>query len=128
MTQTLDAILEIFTWVGFGAAVAFGIAAVAVCAADGTWLPAEAYLDDDGATARWVDGDREVNSVALSEHEREHFGADHRADIWYRHGWHDRMRLTRRPPHLKLLIGLAAAGLALGVVASAASIIAFFFR
>lgn len=127
MANALDAILEILTWVGFGAAVAFGIAAVIVWAADGSWLPAEAYLDDDGATARWIDGDGEVNAAPLAPHDLASWKGD-RAQIWYRHGWHDRMRMTPRPPVLKLLWGLAAGGLGVGVLATIGSIIALFAR
>ncbi len=128
MAQALDAILEIFSWVGFGAAVVFALAAVAVWAADGSWLPADAYLDDDGSTVRWIDGDRDVNSASLPESYRGHFDGRGEGRIWYRHGWHDRMRLTRRPPVLKLLWGLAVGGLVLGILATVGSVIALFVR
>ncbi|MFI8633651.1 hypothetical protein ACIGEP_13745 [Microbacterium sp. NPDC077663] len=128
MTQALDAILEIFSWVGFGGAVVFGIAAVIVWASDGSWLPADAYLDDDGHTLRWLDDAGEVNAARLAEHDRDHLGAGGAARIWYRHGWRDRMRFTRRPPILRLLIGLAIGAGALGVLSTAASIVVFFVR
>ncbi|MDJ1114884.1 hypothetical protein [Microbacterium dauci] len=127
MANALDAILEILTWVGFGAAVAFGVAAVVVWAADGSWLPVEAYLDDDDRTVRWIDGDGEVNAAPLSPDDRAEWQGD-RAQIWYRHGWHDRMRLAPRPPVLKLLWGLAIGGLAVGAVSTVGSIIAIFVR
>lgn len=128
MTQALDAILEIFTWVGFGAAVAFGVVAVVVWASDGSWLPAEGYLDDDGRTLRWIDSEGEVNSAPLSDEDRDRLADEPAANIWYRHGWHDRMRFTRRPPVLRLLTGLAVGGAALGLLASALSIVAYFVR
>ena len=128
MTQALDAILEIFTWVGFGAAFALGIVSVIVWAADGSWLSAEAYLDEDGHTLRWIDSEGDVNSASLSEADRTHVGADHKAQIWYRHGWHDRMRFTRRAPVLRLLVGLTIGGVALGLAATGASIVAYFVR
>jgi len=128
VTQALDAILEIFTWVGFGAAVAVGVAAVIVWASDGSWLPAEAYLDEDGRTVRWIDSDGEVNSAPIADEDRHRVNAEHTAHIWYRHGWHDRMRFTRRPPALKLLTGLAVGGLVLGLLASALSLVAYFLR
>lgn len=128
MTQALDAILEIFSWVGFGASVVFGIAAIVVWAADGSWLPADAYLDEDGRTLRWIDDEGEVNSAPLAEHDRHHLGDGGAARIWYRHGWHDRMRFTRRPPVLRLLVGLAIGGAALGVASVAASVVVFFLR
>ena len=128
MTQALDAILEIFSWVGFGAAVVFGIAALVVWASDGSWLPADAYLDEDGRTLRWLDDAGEVNAAELSAHDRDHLGGGGTARIWYRHGWRDRMRFTRRPPVLRLLVGLAVGGGALGVVTVLASVIVFFLR
>jgi hypothetical protein len=128
VTQALDAILEIFSWVGFGGAVALGIATVVVWASDGSWLPAQAYLDDDGVTLRWIDEEREVNSAPVAEHDRDHVGRDGTAQIWYRHGWRDRMRFTRRPPVLRLLAGLTIGGAALGVVSVAASVVLFFAR
>ncbi|MFJ6678770.1 hypothetical protein ACIQLK_06540 [Microbacterium sp. NPDC091382] len=128
MTQALDAILEIFTWVGFGAAVAFGVVAVIVWASDGSWLPADAYLDEDGRTIRWIDSDGEVNSAPLAEEDHHRVSAERTGRIWYRHGWHDRMRFTRRPPVLRLLTGLAVGALALGVLASGLSLVAYFVR
>lgn len=128
MTQALDAILEIFTWVGFGAAVVLGIVAVVVWASDGSWLSAEAFLDEDGRTLRWIDSEGDVNSAALDESDRSRIGADHKAQIWHRHGWHDRMRFTRRPPALRMLMGLVAGGATLGIAATVASIVVFFVR
>ncbi|SDG83774.1 hypothetical protein [Microbacterium sp. 77mftsu3.1] len=128
MTQALDAILEIFTWVGFGAAVVLGVVAVVVWASDGSWLAAEAYLDEDGRTLRWIDSEGDVNSAPLDESDRSRIGADHTAKIWYRHGWHDRMRFTRRPPALNMLTGLVLGGATLGIAATVASIIVFFVR
>ncbi|WP_405372407.1 MULTISPECIES: hypothetical protein [unclassified Microbacterium] len=128
MANALDAILEIFSWVGFGAAFAFAIAAVIVWAADGSWLAAEAYLDDDGTTARWIDADGEVNSARLSDHDVAAFEGKDRADIFYRHGWRDRMRMTARPGVLRLLWGLAAGGFVLGVVTVVWSVVALFTR
>lgn len=128
MTQALDAILEIFSWVGFGAAVVFGITAVIVWASDGSWLPADAYLDDDGRTLRWIDDASEVNAAQLADHDRDHLGAGGTARIWYRHGWHDRMRFTRHPPVLRILFGLTVGGGVLGLLSVLASVVVFFLR
>ncbi|MCM3697262.1 hypothetical protein [Microbacterium oleivorans] len=128
MAQALDAILEIFSWVGFGAAVVFGVAAIVVWASDGSWLPAEAYLDEDGRALRWIDDAGEVNAADLAEHDRDHLGAGGTAPIWYRHGWRDRMRFTKRPPALRMLVGLAIGGGVLGIVSTIASVVVFFVR
>ncbi|MFS0866725.1 hypothetical protein AB3M83_05250 [Microbacterium sp. 179-B 1A2 NHS] len=128
MAGALDAILEIFSWVGFSAAGIFGLMGVVMWAADGSWLPAQAYLDDDGVTARWIDADGEVNSARLTDVDAEALAGAERADIWYRHGWRDRMRTTPRPPHLRLLWGLSAGGFAVGAVSGIVSLVALFVR
>jgi hypothetical protein len=48
MDHAIDALIEIFTWVGFGGFLVLAIAVVIAWAADGTWLPAEAIIDRDG--------------------------------------------------------------------------------
>ena len=128
--NALDAVIEIFTWLGFGGAVLLGIVAVIVWVADGTWLPAEGLVDrEDGATfVRWYDADGDANGVRLSDHEAAALAGVDRVDIWYRYGWRDRMRLTRRPPGLPA-VAIAAAGLlALGVVALVVSWVLLFAR
>lgn len=128
MTNALDAVLEIFSWVGFGVAVVFGLVAVIVWAVDGSWLPAEAYLDEDGVTARWIDVDGEVNAAVLSAADAAALGGVDRASIFYRHGWRGRVRLTPRPPVLKLLWGMAIGGAGVGILSVIGSIAAIFLR
>ncbi len=64
MDIALDAVLELFTWTGFGGAVILGIVLVVLWAVDGTWL-AEAIVDRDGdeVVVRWFDGDGDANSA-----------------------------------------------------------------
>ena len=128
MANALDAILEIFSWVGFLAAGVFALTGLVVWAADGSWLPTQAYLDDDGVTARWIAADGDVNTATLTDADAGVFAGADRADVWYRHGWKGRMRTTPRPPHLRLLWGMAAGGFAVGAIASIVSLIALFAR
>ncbi|SDQ84919.1 hypothetical protein [Microbacterium sp. cf332] len=130
MTTTLDAVLEAFGWAGFGGAAAFGLALVVLWATDGTWLPAEGLVDHepDGTWVRWFDDEGEANSARVDGHTAALLGGHDRADIWFRHGWRGRMRLTRRPPMRRLLAGLALGFLALGVVSTAASWVVLFVR
>ncbi|GAA3913127.1 hypothetical protein [Microbacterium invictum] len=128
MADTLDVILEVFTWVGFGAAALLGVIAVAMWAADGSWLPADAYVDhEDGVTTvRWFDADGDANSApAVGAVAATLAGVD-RASIWYRHGWHGRMRLTPHAPDVRRVGWAALVLLGVGVLAFAASWVLLF--
>lgn len=118
MTTAIDILLEVFTWIGFGACVVLLIAFVVLWAADGTWLPVEAIVDRDGdaPVARWIDADGDVNSAVLSAADAAVLAGADTARIWYRHGWRDRMRLTHRPPGLRALLLAAVGMLGLGIV------------
>src|SRR5690606_10448832 len=100
MATTIGAVLEVFTWVGIGAGVILAGIAVAMWAADGTWLSTEAYVDHEGGrtTVRWIDIDGDVNSAPATGAAADALAGLDRAWIWYRHGWQGRMRLTRRAP------------------------------
>lgn len=126
----MDAILEIFTWVGFGAAFLLGIAVVALWALDGTWLHAEAIVDHDGdeTVVRWFDADGDANSAVPTPGEVAEIGAAEYVSIWYRHGWHGRMRLHRRPAGLRPLLLSTAGMLALGVLSAVAGVVMLFLR
>lgn len=134
--DVLDILLEIFTWVGFGGAVALAVAAVAMWAADGTWLSAEAIVDREGddppgesmTVVRWYDADGDANRAVASPDEAAELAGRDTASIWYRHGWTGRMRLTRRPPGLRRVIWSGAGMLALGVLSLATSIVLYFLR
>lgn len=118
--NALDAVIEIFTWIGFGGALLFGAVAVIFWATDGTWLPADALVDHepDGTYVRWFDADGDANSARSEASDLA--GVD-RVAIWYRYGWRDRMRLTRRPPGWSAVLWAAAALLGLGVASLIAS-------
>ena len=118
MDHAIDALIEIFTWVGFGAFLLLAIAVLIAWAADGTWLPAEAIIDRDGGdpVVRWFDADAVV------------IGDADAAFIWYRHGWQGRVRLQRRPAGLRTLTWSAAGMLALGVVSLVAGWVLYFVR
>jgi hypothetical protein len=128
--DSLDAVIEIFTWLGFGGAVLLGIVAVAFWVADGTWLPVEALVDheDDGTFVRWYDADGDANSVLAGEADAAELAGRDRAHVWYRYGWRDRMRLTRRPPALHAVMWAALGLLGLGVVALVTSWVLLFVR
>ncbi len=130
MDIALDAVLELFTWTGFGGAVILGIVLVVLWAVDGTWLPAEAIVDRDGdeVVVRWFDGDGDANSARPTDPEASALGDADTATIWYRFGWHDRMRLTRRHHALRPIGWLAGGLAALAVVSTVVSAVLLFVR
>ena len=118
MSTTVDLLLEIFTWVGFGGAFALAALTVLLWAVDGTWLPAQAIVDreDDATIVRWYDVDGDANSAVATPSDAAALADQDTADIWYRHGWRGRMRLTRRPPMLRVVTIAASGMLALGIL------------
>lgn len=118
MSTTVDLLLEIFTWVGFGGAFALAALTVLLWAVDGTWLSAQAIVDreDDATIVRWYDVDGDANSAVATPSDAAALADRDTADIWYRHGWRGRMRLTRRPPMLRVVTIAASGMLALGIL------------
>lgn len=126
----LDAVLDVFGWAGFGAAAAFGLALIVLWAGDGTWLRADGFVDreSDGTWVRWFDHDGVANSAQVDAHTAGELAGRDRVEMWYRRGWEGRMRLTRRPPLFRLLVGLAIGFFAVGIVSVIASWILLFAR
>ena len=128
MSTTTDLLLEIFTWIGLGGAFALVVAAVVVWAADGSWLPADAFVDRDGdeTVVRWFDADGDANSAIASPGDAAGLAGRDEASIWYRHGWQGRMRLTRRAPGLRLVVISAAGMLALAALCQVVAWVLYF--
>jgi hypothetical protein len=122
--DVFGALADVFQWVGFGGAVVFGLLAVLLRAFDGTWLPARAVVETvDGAhVVRWIDEAGGVNEASLSAQELGRIGDRDMADIFYRRGWENRMRLTRGSPAVKLALWLAGGLALLGMVALVVSL------
>jgi hypothetical protein len=130
MNAALDAVIEIFTWIGFGAgALLAGIALIAYLF-DGTWVPVRAVVEptEHGKVVRWFDEDGGVNEAPLTHEQLAVVGDAGMYDIFARRGWSNRMRLTQRSPLVRSLTLLAAGLLGLGVVALATSSILLFAR
>jgi hypothetical protein len=126
--DAVEAVAEIFTWIGFGAgAVLAGVALIAYLL-DGTWAPARAAVEptDSGPVARWFDEDGGVNEAPLT-HEQEHaIGSADWAEVFVRRGSRNRMRLTRRSPLVRAVALLAAGLIAVGAVALILSLVLLF--
>ncbi|MDU0367647.1 hypothetical protein AB0O16_08960 [Microbacterium sp. NPDC089180] len=130
MSNALDALIEIFTWVGLGGGLVLAFAAVVLLLLDGTWSPARAVVEpvDGGRVVRWFDDGGGVNEAPLSAHDDAKIGAADMADIFYRRGASHRMRLTRSSPVVRFLSLLSAGVLTLGAVAFVVSIVLLFAR
>lgn len=105
MAATIGVILDVFTWIGLGAAAVIAVVWGVLAIADGVWLPAEGHVyHEDGTTVvRWIDADNEVNSATATGAMASALVGVHSAPIWYRDGWQGRMRLTRHDPRQRRL-------------------------
>lgn len=131
MRETIDAIVEIFSWVGLGAGALLAVVALVMRVVDGTWLPARAVVEDvdDGRVARWFDDEAGGVGEAHLTPEQEHAIGDRQtADIFYRRGSRNRMRLTQGSPAVRAVALLAAGLLALGAIAVIVSLVLLFVR
>lgn len=130
MDAALDAVVEIFTWVGLAAgALLAGVALVAYLF-DGTWVPARGVVEstESGKVVRWFDEDGGVNEAPLSPEQLHIIGGAGMYDIFARRGWNNRMRLTQHSPLVRSIALLAAGLTALGVVALIVSAVLLFAR
>ncbi|MCC4250337.1 MULTISPECIES: hypothetical protein [Microbacterium] len=130
MSNVVDVVIELFTWVGLGAGVLLAVAALILYVADGTWLPVRAVVEDvDGhRVVRWFDENGGVNEAPLSPHDDARIGRADMADIFARRGSRHRMRLTSFSPLVRFVALLATGVLGLGAVAFLVSIILLFTR
>ncbi|MET2010281.1 hypothetical protein ABXJ56_01905 [Microbacterium chocolatum] len=131
MDQTIEAIFEIFSWVGIGlGALLLGLALI-LYLADGTWLPVRAVIDEveGGRVARWHDDEvGGVNEAILTAEQDAGIGDADMADLFYRRGVRGRVRLTPGSPVVRGVVRLGGGLFALGVVAMIASLILLFAR
>lgn len=130
MDAAIDAVVEIFTWVGFVVGALIAGVALIMYLLDGTWLPARGVIEttEHGRLVRWFDEDGGVNEAHLThEQERELAGQD-MADIYYRRGFRNRMRLTQGSPGVRAVARLAFGLVCVGLVALAVSGVLLFAR
>ena len=132
MSQAIDALAEIFSWVGFGIGALLAGVALIMYVFDGTWVPTRAVIehspDGDGRLARWFDDAGGVGEARLT-HEQEHrIGDADMADVFVRRGSRNRLRLTQRSPAVRAVALLAVGMLTLGLVALLTSLVMLFVR
>lgn len=130
MSNVVDVVIELFTWVGLGAGILLAVAALILYVADGTWVPVRAVVEEveDHRVVRWFDENGGVNEAPLSPHDDARIGDADMADVFARRGSQHRMRLTRSSPLVRFVSLLAVGVLGLGTVAFALSIVLLFTR
>ncbi|MBM3716420.1 MULTISPECIES: hypothetical protein [Microbacterium] len=130
MSNALDAVIEIFSWVGLGVGLLLALVALILFLADGTWVPARAVVEqmDGHRVVRWFDENGGVNEAPLSPHDEAKVGSADMVDIFHRRGSVHRMRLTQKSPLVRFVALLAAGVLGLGVLAFVLSIVLLFAR
>ncbi|WP_314506188.1 hypothetical protein [uncultured Microbacterium sp.] len=130
MDTALDAVIEIFTWVGFGAGALLAVLALIALLLDGTWVAVRAVVEptEHGTVVRWFDEDGGVNEAALTHEQAAQVGTAGMYDIFARRGWSNRMRFTHHSPLVRAIALLAAGLIALGVIALIASGVLLFAR
>lgn len=128
--QAIDAVLEIFGWVGSGLGVILALVGLVAFLADGTWIPARAMIEEsqNGRIARWFDADGGVGSAYLTPEIEHVLQGNDEADIFYRRGVSGRMRLTRGSPVVRGVFRLAAGLFAVGAISFAIAAIVLFTR
>ncbi len=128
MTNAIEAVVEILSWVGLGSGLVVAVIALLARAADGTWVPVQGYIDVEpgGAVIRWFDEDGAANEAALSAADLAHLGEGDRAEVFARRGHRHRMRVTRHARGVRALVLLATLLLAVGVVALVLSLALLF--
>jgi hypothetical protein len=130
MDSAIDALVEIFSWVGFALGALVAGVALVMYLFDGTWLPARGVVEDSehGRLVRWFDEDGGVNEAHLSHEQERALAGKDMADIYYRRGAHGRMRLTQGSPAVRAVAYLAVGLIGVGVLAIIVSGILLFTR
>ena len=130
MPQAIDALAEIFSWIGFGVGALLAGIALIMYLFDGTWVPVRAVVEasEHGRLVRWFDEDGGVGEAHLTHEQEHHIGDADMADIFVRRGSQNRMRLTQGSPAVRAVALLAAGLLALGVAALVTSLVMLFAR
>jgi len=130
VSQAIDALAEIFSWVGFGIGALLAGIALIMYLFDGTWVPVRAVVESsaNGRLVRWFDEDGGVGEAHLTHEQEHHIGDADMADIFVRRGSLNRMRLTQGSPAVRAVALLAGGMLALGVVALVTSLVMLFAR
>lgn len=127
--HALDALLEAFTWVGFGVGILILLAALFARLIDGRWVPTHVLIEDGsgGRVAHWFAAGGVGAAPLTSDQEKALAGRDE-ADVFTREGVHDRIRLRKGSSAVRAFTTLALALIALGAAAGVGSLVQLFVR
>jgi hypothetical protein len=127
MEHTLDAVVEVFAWVGLGMGALVAGLALVLYLFDGTWHPTRVVIDDSegGRVARWFDGSGGVGQAHLTSEQAHALAGKDEADVFVKR---DRLRLTQGSPIVRAAARIALGLIALGVVAIVTSWVLLFVR
>ena len=116
--DTVEILLETFTWLGLGIGLLSLFALIVVRAIDGPWVATSAVIipGTDPVEARWMTLDGSLHSRVLDPHESHDIGIDDDVSVFYCHRAPYRMRFGRRGHAERILALLATVFLAIGVV------------
>lgn len=125
MPPALAIALEIYTWIGLGAAVVLGVGALIAWVADGSWVPVRAVVTATpaGEVVRWFDESGILGEAPLPHGANVH---DEEVELWARLGRHDTVRPSRTSPLVRSLARLTAGFAALALIGLVVSLILLF--
>lgn len=128
--HALDALLETFTWVGFGAGLLLLLVALLVRLADGTWQSTHVMIEDGphGRVAHWFAVDGGVGAALLAPDQEKALAGRDEADVFTRVGVLDRIRLGKGSPAVRAFTILSVALIGVGAVSVVGSLIQLFAR
>jgi hypothetical protein len=128
MDNTVDAVVEVFAWVGLGVGALVAGVALVLYLFDGTWHPKRVVIDDGdggGRVARWFDDAGGVGQAYLTHDQAHALAGRDEADVFVKR---DQLRLTRGSPVVRATSRIALGLLALGLVALVTSWVLLFVR
>ena len=127
MPPALAIALEIYTWIGLGAAVVLGIMALIAWVADGSWVPVRAVVTATpvGPVVRWFDEGGILGEAPLPPGASVH---DEEVELWARLGRHDTVRVSRTSPFVRSRARLTAGFAALALIGLVVSVVLLFLE
>lgn len=128
--HAVEALVETFTWVGFGAGILFLLVALVVRLADGSWVPTRILLEDAaaGRIARWFGSDGVVGAARLTHEQEKVLAGRQETDAFTRAGTDDRFRLQRTSPAARTFAILGWVLVGVGAVSAVVSIVLMFIE
>lgn len=128
--HALDALLETFTWVGFGAGILILLVALFARLIDGHWSPMHVIIEEGahGRVAHWFAADGGVGAARLTPEQEKSLAGQDEADVFARDGVHDRIRLSKGSPAVRAFTILAVALIGVGLIASVGALVQLFMR